>query len=75
MEHVWEGPFLIVKKYGPVLNEVQGRKTSTVIHHDRLKAYKSDVVSGWVTRFSHVDQSNTLPIETISELDLHCEKY
>lgn len=69
LEHVWEGPFIIVKKYGPLLYEVQGRKTSTVIHHVRLKAYKSDVVLGWVTRFSLVDQSNTLPMETISELD------
>lgn len=69
MEHVWEGPFIIVKKYGPVLYEVQGRETSTVIHHDRLKAYKSDVVPGWVTRFSCVDQLDTLPMETIRELD------
>lgn len=52
-----------------MLYEVQGRKTSTVIHHDRLKAYKSDVVPEWVTRFNLVDQSNTLPMETISELD------
>lgn len=69
LEHVWEGPFIIVKKYGAVLYEVQGRKTCTVIHHDRLKAYKSDVVPGWVTRFSLVDQLDTLPMETISELD------
>lgn len=73
LENVWEGPFIIGKKYslvlyGPVLYEVQGRKTSTVIHHDRLKAYKSDNVPGWMTRFSLVDQSNTLPMETISEL-------
>lgn len=46
LENVLEGPFIIVKKYGPVLYEAQGRKTSTVIHHDRLIAYKSDVVPG-----------------------------
>lgn len=69
MQHVWEGPFVIVKKYGPVLYEVQGRKTSPVVHHDRVKAYKSDFVSGWVTRFSLFDQSNTRSMETISELD------
>lgn len=63
------GPFVIVKKYGPLLYEVQGRKTFTVFHHDRLKAYKSDVVPGLVTRFSLVNQSNTLPMETISKLD------
>lgn len=37
LENVWEGPFIIVKKYGPVLYEVQGRKTSTVIHHKSLQ--------------------------------------
>lgn len=68
LEHVWKGPFIIVKKYGPVLYEVQGRKTSTVIHHDRLKAYKSDVVQGWVTKFSLVDQLDTVPIEIIRKL-------
>lgn len=34
LEHVWKGPFFIIKKYGPVLYEVQWRKTSTVVHHD-----------------------------------------
>lgn len=69
MEHVWEGQFIIVKKYGPVLYEVKRRRTSTVIHHDRLKAFKSDILPSLVTRFSPVDQSSTLPMETISELN------
>ena len=51
LQPVWEGPFIITKRYGPVLYEVQRRKTSSVLHHDRLKSYKSDV-PGWVAKFN-----------------------
>ena len=70
LQPVWEGPFIITKTYGPVLYEVQGRKTSSVLHHDRLKSYKSDVVPGWVARFNLKD---TLPMETIQEEETECK--
>ncbi|XP_061191756.1 uncharacterized protein LOC133199998 [Saccostrea echinata] len=62
LQSVWEGPFIVKKKYGPVLYEVQGRKRSAVIHHDRLKAYTSDFVPGWVNRYILPEQND---LETI----------
>lgn len=60
-------PFIVLKKYGPVFYEFQKEKNSTVIYHDRLRAYKSEVVPGCVTRFCLFDQSNIM--DSISELD------
>ena len=52
LQPVWEGPFIIKKKrYGTVLYEEQGRKNTSVLNHDQLRLYKSDVVPGWVARF------------------------
>ena len=46
LQSVWDGPFVITKKHGPVLNS--SRKS--VLHSDRLKPYRSNVFPGWVNR-------------------------
>ena len=74
LQPVWEGPFITTKRYGPVFYEVQGRKRSSVLHHDRLKSYKSDIVQGWVARFNFKDQTDTLTIETIQEGETECKE-
>jgi transposase InsO family protein len=64
LQPVWEGPFIVRKKFGPVLYEIQGKRKSLVIHHDRLKLYQSESVPGWVSRHQ---AEPTAPLETIAE--------
>jgi hypothetical protein len=48
---VWKGgPYVVGKKMGPVLYQIQDRKSSKVVHHDRFKAYLSDCIPLWVTK-------------------------
>lgn len=54
----WVGPLVVSACRGPVLYEIQGRKRSKIMHHDRLKPYSSDMVPMWVQRlWSQVLQS------------------
>ncbi|CAL9699311.1 unnamed protein product [Knipowitschia caucasica] len=46
----WKGPLIVAARRGPVLYEIQGPKRSTVMHHDRLKPYDSEVIPVWVSR-------------------------
>ena len=36
LQPIYKGPFLIIKRYSPVLYMVQDRKCKFVVHHDRL---------------------------------------
>ena len=74
LEPVWEGSFIITKRYGTVLYEEHGRKKSSVVHHDLLNSYKSDVVPGWVARCNFKEQTDTLPMETIQEEETECKE-
>lgn len=46
----WQGPLIVSACRGPVLYEIQGRKRSKIMHHDRLKPYDSDMVPAWAKR-------------------------
>ena len=50
---VWLGPFLVTEVLSPVLYRIQGRKDTTVIHHDRLKICKDRVIPLWLRRKRH----------------------
>ncbi|XP_043972480.1 uncharacterized protein LOC122830832 [Gambusia affinis] len=50
LQKLWKGPLIIAACCGPVLYEIQGPKRRTVMHHDRLKPYDSDVIPVWVLR-------------------------
>ena len=47
--NIWQGPFIIVKKYSDLLFRVKGKPGSKerVVHHDRLKPYNSKSIPDW----------------------------
>ncbi len=50
---VWKGPFLVTKKYSPILFEIRGKKKSGVIHHDRLTSCNDRDIPCWMDRLKH----------------------
>ena len=47
---IWKGPFVIEKKYSDLLFEVHGKpgSRSKLVHHDRLKPYRSESLPDWL---------------------------
>ena len=50
---LFKGPYLITKVLAPHLYEVQDRKKTLVLHHDRLKVCEERAVPFWVRRKRH----------------------
>uniref|UniRef100_A0A146QJK2 Pol polyprotein n=1 Tax=Fundulus heteroclitus TaxID=8078 RepID=A0A146QJK2_FUNHE len=50
LQALWRGPLIVAAHRGPVLYEIQGPKHRTIMHHDRLKPYNSDVIPVWISR-------------------------
>ena len=46
----WKGPYVVMKRLGPVLYEVHDHKVSKVLHHDRLKPCLMQDVPYWLSR-------------------------
>lgn len=49
----WKGPSLVTERIGPVLYRVRDKRSSRVLHHDRLLPCSSDVVPAWMRRQRH----------------------
>ena len=60
---IWKGPFVIGKKYSDLLFEVHGKpgSRSKLVHHDRLKPYRSESLPDWLTH--KLDVAPNLPIQ------------
>ena len=50
---LFKGPYLIIRVLSPYLYEVQDRKKTLVLHHDRLKICEERAVPFWVRRKRH----------------------
>lgn len=53
LKSVWKGPYLITKVLSSILFQVQGRRRSQVVHHDRLKPCKDRAIPLWMRRMRH----------------------
>lgn len=51
LQKIWAGPAIVIKRLGPVLYQLRERKSTRVLHHDRLKPYHSAVIPHWISRF------------------------
>ncbi len=63
---VWLGPYLVVKKFSPVLYRIQGKKRTQVVHHDRLKICRDCEIPIWIRRFRHDFLKLDTPLESSS---------
>lgn len=47
---IWQGPFIIVRKFSDLVFEIQGKSgsKSKLVHHERLKSYHADVLPDWL---------------------------
>ncbi|XP_033756273.1 uncharacterized protein LOC117339017 [Pecten maximus] len=70
LQPVWDGPYVVTNVLGPVVYEITGRRRCFVIHHDRLKPYKSEVVPAWVQKVKH----DITSIENVSLDVIHEEE-
>ena len=52
MEHAYDGPFLVIKKYSEwdFLLEVDRAGTETGVSHDKLKPYEGEHPPSWVKK-------------------------
>uniref|UniRef100_A0A3Q2DVB9 Integrase catalytic domain-containing protein n=1 Tax=Cyprinodon variegatus TaxID=28743 RepID=A0A3Q2DVB9_CYPVA len=62
---LWRGPLMVAAHRGPVLYDIQSPKHRTIMHHDRLKPYDSEVIPVWV---SH---QRSKILQQCQEPDLH----
>lgn len=53
LEPVYVGPLLVTEVISPVLYRVEGRKKSTVMHHDRLRICEDRFIPLWIRRRRH----------------------
>ena len=49
----WKGPYIIVEVLSHILYKVKGRKTESVLHHDRLKMCNDRTWPVWLKRLRH----------------------
>jgi hypothetical protein len=66
----WKGPYIVVKVINTVLYEIEDRKKSYVIHHDRLKLCTDKDLPIWIQRrrTNFIDQlKDTTPSEMTNE--------
>lgn len=70
LKPLWKGPYIVVKVINPVLYEIEDRKKSYVIHHDRLKLCTDKDLPIWIQRrrTNFIDQlKDTTPSEMTNE--------
>ncbi|KAK3097999.1 hypothetical protein FSP39_015198 [Pinctada imbricata] len=53
LQPLWKGPAIVAKRLGPVLYEVQDKKKTHVLHHNRLKPCFMETIPLWINRFRH----------------------
>ena len=55
MERPWDGPFVVVKMVSPSVYLIQGKRKTTVVHHDRLKPCNmaQEDLPVWVKKVVH----------------------
>ena len=68
LQPVWNGPYVVTKKLGPVLYQLQHKQKTTVLHHDRLKPYLSEFIPHWVNRSrGNINESSLDPLTDVEE--------
>ncbi|XP_069109410.1 uncharacterized protein [Argopecten irradians] len=50
LKHPWAGPYLVTERFSPALYRIRDRKSSGVVHHDRLKACEDRDLPIWLLR-------------------------
>ena len=74
LQPIYRGPFLIIKRYSPVLYMVQDRKRKLVAHHDRLLICNDRFIPLWMRKLRQefLDLDETLPYDEaeLEELNL-----
>lgn len=49
-EEKYKGPYIILKCLSPSVYQVQGKKLTLVVHHDRLKKFESEKIPSWLRK-------------------------
>ena len=52
LELAWVGPCVVTKVFSDCLFQVQFKSKSQVLHHDRLKSYRSISIPRWAQKLS-----------------------
>ena len=53
LKPVYVGPYLVTRAISPILYQIEGRRSSNVIHQDRLKLCRDRNVPLWMSRKLH----------------------
>ena len=65
LQPIFQGPYLVVKVYSPILYLVQDRKRQVVVHHDRLLLCNDRFILMWMRKLCHqfLNLDETLPYD------------
>ncbi len=58
---VYDGPYLVSQVISPVLYRIEGRKRSSVLHHDRLRICQDRDIPMWIRRKRHLFLTSESP--------------
>lgn len=74
LQPIFRGPYLIIKKYSPILYLVQDKKRKLVVHHDRLRLGNDRGIPLWMRKMRHeffsTDESFSISDDDIHQLEL-----
>ncbi|VDI04541.1 Hypothetical predicted protein [Mytilus galloprovincialis] len=71
----WKGPFVVAEVKSPVLYKIRNKKTSEVVHHDRLKLSQIRDLPIWTQRLKKRILANLerKKLEDLTDKEEHCD--
>jgi len=64
----WKGPYIVNKRLSNVLYEVSNQKTTSILHHDRLKPAVLETTPLWISRHRRKLKNEETDMHIIQEL-------
>ncbi|CAG2234196.1 unnamed protein product [Mytilus edulis] len=71
----WKGPFVVAEVKSPVLYKIRNKKTSAVVHHDRLKLSQIHDLPVWTQKLKRriLEQVERKMLEDLTDKEEHCD--
>ncbi|VDI08573.1 Hypothetical predicted protein [Mytilus galloprovincialis] len=71
----WKGPFVVAEVKSPVLYKIRNKKTSEVVHHDRLKLSQIRDLPIWTQRLKKriLENVERKMLEDLTDKEEHCD--
>ena len=73
LQPIYQGPYLVIKVYSPILYGIKGRKCQLVVHHDRLLLCVDRFIPLWMRKLLNefLSLDETIPYDGAELKDLN----